>query len=298
LWHGDENSLQQVSDSTNYVYSFIKAGKKCYLRLTPNNVRAKNQIAAELDFVAFLRSGGVNAMPPVPSVAGRLIEEVNFAENVLSACVFEEAEGARFTYDSGESNKKHFKLRGQTLGQIHMLSKTYLPSGHLRRFAWNEDQLLLEAKTFLPASEKIIWREFEELKEQLENYPKSIETFGLVHGDFGETNYRYQTDRLNIFDFDDCCYHWFLYDIAVTIYPHGWRDEGRQLLDLLLEGYAGEMPLIVTLDDVTMFCRWRLVYMFLVTARKWGLRDLTPQQSEWLARKRENIAHGYKWQIS
>lgn len=296
LWRGEENSIRQVSNSANYVFSFVESGKKRYLRLTPINHRTKNQIKAELDFAAFLHQGGISAIVPIPSVAGRLIEEINYAESSLFACVFESAEGEPFRYDSAKDNRKHFKLRGKTLGQIHALSKTYVHSDNLRRFSWDEDKPLLEAVMFLPKSEKIIWRKFEELKEQLQNYPKSSETFGLIHGDFGETNYRYQNDKLNIFDFDDCCYHWFVYDLAVTIYPHGWRKEGRQLLDWLLEGYAENMRLNATIAEVTMFCEWRLIYMFLVYAGKWGFENLSEQQAAWLAQKRENIAHGYTWQ--
>lgn len=298
LWRGEKNSVQPIGESANYVFSFAEFGKKRFLRLTPTGKRTKNQIEAELDFVAFLRDGGTGAMLPIPSVAGRLIERINFsAEDHLLACVFEEAQGERFKYDSAESAKEPFKLRGRTLGQIHALSKTYLPQGDFRRFAWDEDELLINADKFLPKSEKTVWREFEQMKEQLSNYPKSNENFGLIHGDFGETNYRSQPDRLNVFDFDDCCYHWFAYDIAVTIYPHGWRKEGLRLLDWLLEGYGENMPLNITRADVTMFCRWRLIYMFLVYAQKWGFENLTQEQTDWFARKRENVARGYEWEI-
>lgn len=297
-WSGLAGSLQRISDSANYVFSFIESGKKRYLRLTPGNQRTKNQIEAELDFIAFLRQNGISAALPVPSVSGKLVEEINHAEASLFACVFEEAEGERFRYDSSaEFNKEHFRLRGRTLGQIHAISKIYAPSVDRRRFAWDEDELLLETNEFLPGSEKIVWGEYNKLKARLQEFPKSAETFGLIHGDFGETNYRYEAARLNIFDFDDCCYHWFVYDLAVTIYPHGWRKEGLQLLDWLLEGYCENMPLEVRAADIMMFCQWRLIYMFLVYARKWGFRNLSAEQSAWQAKKRENIDRGYKWQI-
>jgi Ser/Thr protein kinase RdoA (MazF antagonist) len=164
-----------------------------------------------------------------------------------------------------------------------------------RRFAWDEDGLLLAIDDFLPKSEKIVWREYDALKERLRDQPKSSQTYGLIHGDFGETNYRYQDGRLNLFDFDDCCYHWFANDLAITIYPHGWRKEGLQLWDWLYEGYCENMDSDTTLADITMFCQWRLVYMFLVYARKWGFEHLSEQQAGWFAQKRENIARGYRW---
>jgi Ser/Thr protein kinase RdoA (MazF antagonist) len=297
LWRGNTNSLQHIGDSSNCIFSFIQSGKKKYLRLTPPFWRTKNQIEAELEFVLYLRQAGADAMPPDASVNGRLVEEINFTGNSVFACVFEEAEGARFRYDSAKFPEEHFKLRGRTLGQIHALSKTYVPSAGFRRFSWDEDKLLVETDKFLPKSERIVWSEYEKLKECLRNYPKFGETFGLIHGDFGETNYRHRNDRLNVFDFDDCCYHWFVYDIAVTIYPHGWRKEGLRLLDCILEGYSEKINLSLALADITMFCQWRLIYMFLVYAKKWGFENLSEQQARWFKQTRENIARGYKWQI-
>jgi len=295
LWHGDTESLQHVDDAANRVYSFIESGETRYLRLTSSCDRTKKQIEAELDYIAYLHRGGVSAMLPVSSAEGRLIEELPFAHSHLFACVFEEAKGERFRYDPAKFNKEHFRLRGRTLGQIHALSKAYLPSDRFRRFAWDEDKLLLEADEYLPKSEKVIWHAYDELRERLHAYPKSSQKYGLIHGDFGETNYRCQDGRLNIFDFDDCCYHWFAYDLGITIYPHGWRKEGLQLLDWLLEGYSENMQLDVALADITMFCQWRLIYTFLVYARKWGFVNLLEPQAEWFAQKRENIADGYKW---
>ncbi|PYS91841.1 MAG: hypothetical protein DMF64_10910 [Acidobacteria bacterium] len=295
LWHGVTGSLQRIGDSANHVYSFIESGETRYLRLISSYDRTKQQVEAELDFIAYLNRGGVSAMLPLSSATGRLIEELPLANGLLFACVFEAAKGERFSYDPATSNKEHFRLRGRTLGQLHALSKGYAPSGSFRRFAWDEDKLLLDINGFLPKSEKIVRREYDVLKERLKDYPKSSQMYGLIHGDFGETNYRYQDAQLNIFDFDDCCYHWFAYDLAITIYPHGWRREGLQLLDWLLEGYSENMQLDVKLADITMFCQWRLLYMFLVYARKWGFENLSEQQAEWFARKRENIARGYEW---
>lgn len=297
LWHGDAESLRYVGNSANHVYSFVKSGQTRFLRLTSSRDRTKEQIEAELDFIAYLHRGGINAMPPILSAAERFIEELSSANGSLFACVFEEAKGERFRYDSTKINKEHFKLRGRTLGQIHRRSKDYVPSGGFRRFIWDEDKLLLEAENFLPKSESIIWREFYALKEQLRDCPKSNQTYGLIHGDFGETNYRYQNEQLNIFDFDDCCYHWLVYDLAITIYPHGWRKEGLRLLDWLLEGYFEDMDLNMTLTDVTMFCQWRLIYTFLVFARRWGFENLSEQQYKWFTQKRENIARGYEWHV-
>lgn len=298
LWQGAEGSLRLVSDSCNRVYCFQESGRPRYLRLTSSSHRTKEQIEAELDFIAHLRRGGIHAAPPVPSTAGALIEELALAEALVFACVFEEAEGERFRYDSSRFSEEHFRLRGETLGRIHALSKVYAPRAGARRFDWEEDELLSEAEGLLPRSEMVVLRAYLELRERLQSYPKSKESFGLIHGDFGETNYRCGDGRLHIFDFDDSSYHWFIYDLAVSIYPHGRKPEGLRLLNRLLEGYAAFSRLDVTLEEITMFCRWRLVYMFLVYARKWGFENLSDEKARWFALKRENIAGGYAWSSS
>ncbi len=295
LWQGDAGSLRHVSDSANQVYSFTAAGQQRYLRLTSRRARTKAHIAAELDFIAHLQQGGINAMRPVASAAGQLIAELATVDDVLFACVFEAAAGAQFSYDSAGLSKEHFRLRGRTLGRMHVLAQAYIPAAGVRRYAWDEDELLLAAAAILPAAEQVVWRAYHELRERLRAYPKASQTYGLIHGDFGETNYRWRDNQLNVFDFDDCCYHWFTYDLAVTIYPHGWRKEGLQLWAWLLEGYAENMRADITLAEITMFCQWRLIYMFLVYARKWSFTRLSVQQANWFAQKRANIARGYTW---
>jgi Ser/Thr protein kinase RdoA (MazF antagonist) len=295
LWHGEPASLQHISDSENHVYNFTIAEKKLFLRLTSSEHRILEEIEAELDFVSYLGRGGVSVSLPLTSASGRAVETVHCASQSFFACAFEEAEGERFTFGSSEENEKHFHLRGQTLGRIHALAKKYAPSTTSRRFAWDEDDCVLNAERYLPQSEDVVWSEYHQLMGWLRELPKDKQSFGLIHGDFGATNYRYKADCLTVFDFDDCCYHWFTYDLAIVIYPHGWRTEAKALIEWLLEGYSKEVTWSVPIrDGLTHFCRLRLLYMFLSYAKKWGFTGLSEQQARWFGQKRENIARGYK----
>ena len=295
LWRGEPATLRHVSDSENHVFSFIASGKNRFLRLTSSRHRTVFQIEAELDFVRHLHQGGVSVSLPLTSLNGLAVEKMEIANHAFCACVFEEAEGESFAFDSHVPNLKHFRLRGRTLGRIHALARKHKPSASLCRFAWDEDDCLLNAERYLPRSESVVWDEYYHLMEWLHGHPKDVYSFGLIHGDFGATNYRYHNDCLSVFDFDDCCYHWFAYDLAITIYPHGWRKEAQALLESLLEGYSEEASWRTdSTADLIDFCRLRLLYMFLTYAKKWGFSDLSDQQANWFAQKRENIARGYK----
>jgi Ser/Thr protein kinase RdoA (MazF antagonist) len=294
LWRGEPDSLRQVSSSANHVFSFLASGQPLFLRLTSSHDRTLEQIEAELNFINYLHRGRVSVCLSVPSADGRAVETMQRGDVTRFACVFQEAEGECFTFDSDEVNRQHFRLRGRTLGRIHVLARDYTPVAGKRRFEWKEDDLFRNIGRYLPQSEKIVWTEYSRIMEWLCAYPQDRNTFGLIHGDFGPTNFRYNNGALTVFDFDDCCYHWYAYDLAVTIYPHGWREEAKGLMAALFDGYSEEGGNDVHLrNEMVQFCRLRQLYLFLNYAKRWGFTNLSDQQRSWYAQKRDNIARGY-----
>ena len=295
LWRGEPGSLRHVSDSVNHVFTFLSSGERRFLRLTPGLHRAKTQIEAELDFIIYLHGYGVSVCLPIASTGGRMVEELPAEESPFLACVFEEARGETFTFGSRETNLEHFRLRGRTLGRMHALAKGYAPPGNRRRLQWHEDTLFRDVGAYLPRSEKVVWAEYQELTEWLAARPHDLDSFGLIHGDFGPTNFRQAGGELHVFDFDDSCYHWFAYDLAVTIYPHGRREGAGDLLESLLEGYTAEAGTSPPPGaEFIKLCRLRQLYMFLHYAKAWGLTNLSARQREWFDQKRDNMTRGYK----
>jgi amicoumacin kinase len=301
LWRGEENSLQWVGLSESAVYTFALGGSALYLRLTAPEHRSRQQIEAELAFVCYLHEGGARVCRPLASHGGLRVEPIQVeaeqeTSSLYHACVFEEAMGSEFRYDTADSPEAHFRTLGRTLGRIHALSKLYSPEGCLHRFSWQEEATFTQIERYLPRSETVIWEEFQALSEWLHHEPLTPETFGLIHGDAGATNYRWHDGQITVFDFDDCCSHWFAYDLAIVLYPHGWRPEAAQLYEALVGGYSQETAWDGrSLSEMTLWCRLRMLYMFLHHVRKWGEENLSDRQKEWLMQKRENIARGYSW---
>lgn len=298
LWQAMPHSIRPVNDSANLVLTFDTSDKRIFLRLTSRRDRRLEQVEAELDFLSYLHKGGVSVSLPVHSVNDRPIEIIRIENDALLACAFQEAVGEQFIFGDDEANEKEFRLRGQTLGRIHALARDYAAPPGRRRFHWDEDELLCNTERYLPRSESVVWTEYDQLMSWLRHLPRSSASFGLIHGDFGPTNYRRRDGELTVFDFDDSCYHWFAYDLAVTIYPHGWRRQIKSLADALLAGYSEQFDnALPTKEEITGFCRLRQLYMFLSYAKRWGFRNLSDEQQRWFAQKRENIARGYNLPI-
>jgi amicoumacin kinase len=292
LWGGDAASLEHLGSSENSVYRLSTAERRHVLRLTQPEHRSVEQISAELAFITYLRDQGVRACAPIPSRHGRTIELL--ANEPLLASVFEEAVGERFHYDPDGDNRAHFRSVGRTLGRIHALSRHYAPRAQPRRFDWSEDPTLAQAQEYLDPNDDVAWREFDALMKWLEEQPSDAESFGLIHGDFGPTNYLSDGEGLSVFDFDDACYHWFAYDLAITIYPHGRRKEVRSLYTAVVEGYAAETSWDgPPLEEMVTWCRLRLLTMYLHTLYRWRGRQIPDSQADWLQRTRANIARSY-----
>jgi Ser/Thr protein kinase RdoA (MazF antagonist) len=288
-----------VSGGEQDVYAFSVDDARRYLRLTSSLVRSGDAVEAEVEFVRYLHREQLHVAAPVASRGGRYVEAIERAGGSLHATVFEEAPGETFRYDSDRDNQVHFRLRGRTLGRLHALSREYvrtLPNASAQLPRWNETGWVRAAGLLVPESDEVFWSEFRAVSAWMSSLPIDASRFGLIHGDFGVTNYRVAGDRVTVFDFGDACRHWFAHDVAISVYPYGERPERDVLLAATLEGYATESPVTNEwVDTLGWFCRLRVVHMYVVYAQRWGLASHSPQHEEWCERKRARMRAPIDW---
>ena len=89
--------------------------------------------------------------------------------------------------------------------------------------------------------------------EEYRTLPTDPESYGLVHFDFSDGNYHIdmRTGDLTVFDFDNCMYCWYMFDLA-HLWTHGvgWfrhePDPAKRMeymdryFDTILQGYRSE----------------------------------------------------------
>jgi Ser/Thr protein kinase RdoA (MazF antagonist) len=302
LWGADLQDAQRITGGERSVYRFSSGGRGFYLAMTPATTRTRAAVEAETELVRYLSDRGLAVAAPVPSRRDAYVEVVEVGSTAVYATTYHEARGELFRYDPAADNRAHFRLRGRMLGRLHALSREYAltnPASVQRLPRWDDDRRLRDASRSVPSSDAVFWSELRELDAWLNALPNDVTNFGPVHGDFGVTNYRVVGDEMTLFDFGDACRHWYAYDVAVSLYPYGDRPERRTLLAATLEGYAAESPFESQWSkSITQFCRFRVVYMYLVYAERWGLSSTVPAQVEWFARKRHRMRHPVDWTIA
>jgi Ser/Thr protein kinase RdoA (MazF antagonist) len=209
--------------AANLVYDYELDGSHLILRISYTPERSATQIQAELHFVVYLAEHGVQVSKPVTSRNGNLVETV-WSEGIpfqIVSCV--KGRGMRvpdngYRYRPDTPIEEYFRNWGKTLGQIHAHTKDYQPAeAEAKRPAWFDlHQTRLEISDRVADRLPLVSQRIQSLLDKLKSLPKDRESYGLIHGDFNDGNFTvdYSNGDMTVFDFDDCCYFWFIYELA------------------------------------------------------------------------------------
>lgn len=300
LFGADTDTLKMLGDFENYVYEVIRGEKSYVLRLTHSSHRSCEQVEAELDWILFLKRKGVEVAAPVLSVRGQLLECLTVPEGEFIVSLFEKAPGCLIRVnDDLQFHESLFSQWGEMIGKMHSATRIYMPStGVNKRMDWQEEELgtawrIAEKEPFLAGK-------IEKLLKQIRALPVNENVYGLVHTDVHSGNFFFDGKTMTIFDFDDCCYHWFINDLAIPLFYSSFyrhpKDEqerqkfARRFFSAFLAGYfrrfeldewwLEKLPLFLMFRDITFYAALRL---------KLSDKDLTPRVKEMIAEVKGRI---------
>lgn len=215
----------EYEGAANLVYKYEIDKKPLILRISFTPERTFEQIQAELQFVNYLSENGANVSKPVPSQNGNLIETIQVAGIPFHIVSFIKGKGMRvpdngYRYRTDAPIEEYFHNWGRTLGQMHALTKNYPPErDEIKRPEWFDlHQSRLAAVNQLPDRLHRVQMQIQLLLDELKSLPRDKDSFGLIHGDFNDGNFTvdYANGDITVFDFDDSCHFWFMYEVALA----------------------------------------------------------------------------------
>ncbi len=231
------------------------------IRVSGADDRRYEDYLAEAEYVHYLALGGADTVDVIPSVNGRLVEQIG----KLYVSAFTLAKGDQiaehgYRYREGVPLSEYFYNTGKVLGKIHALSKRYKPQN--RRFDFFEKYNEVYFDELIPQEYTALKKALSSLVGKLRALPKTKDTYGMVHFDFSDGNYNidYDTGRITVFDFENCRTCFYLFDLA-NLWTHGvgWiaheSEAGKrqafmdEYFDILLDGYRSETT--ITDDELT-----------------------------------------------
>ncbi|MCB0198741.1 MAG: phosphotransferase [Anaerolineae bacterium] len=287
----------------SFMYSFDRGGNAYILRIGHSLRRSPDLIRGEVDFINALAGGGAGVARAVPSPRGNLVEliEDGAGEHFL-ATAFVRALGR--PPQSADWTPEFVQTYGQTIGRMHAVSSTYTPSN----LAWQrphwDDPIVLEIEVLLPPSESIVIERHRELQQHLATLPRDRD-YCLIHQDAHGGNFFVDDNgRFTFFDFDDCCYGWTAYDIAMVLFyaASGQPDPdafAAQFMPDFLRGYTREYPFDPAwLAELPHFLKLREIDLYAVIHRSFDLDNISdPWAARFMRGRKERIEQGAPYLI-
>ncbi|SDX55092.1 phosphotransferase enzyme family protein [Paenibacillus sp. CF384] len=246
----------------NVVYTCEKEGAGAkVIRIAFLSDRSREDFLGEVEYIRYLFEHGCSVSDVISSKKGSLLEEIAHLDRNFFVCVFDKAKGKLlaenyYQYREGVPITEYYYNCGKVLGNMHQLSKGYTPVHRRHHFfdKYNTDYI----DKLIPGSLSLLKKKLAELLESLAALDESPESFGMVHLDYSDGNYMidFDTGQITVFDFDNACFCWYMYDLA-NVWAHGvgWiqfeRDVAKRktfmedYFETVLAGYRSE----TTIED-------------------------------------------------
>lgn len=257
----------------NVVYTCEKEGTDPkILRIAFLNDRSREDYLGEVEYIRYLFEHGGSVSDVINSRNGNLLEEITHQNYTFSVCLFKKAKGKmlvenNYQYREGVSITEYYYNCGKVLGKLHQLSKEYSPVH--RRYSFFDKYNVEYINRLIPSSLTLLKQKLVELLKTLEGLDRNRESFGMIHFDFNDGNYKidFDTGQITVYDFDNSCFGWYMYDLAeLWTQGVGWKQfeldagERKKFMDdyfkSVLEGYRSETSIDNTmLDQLPLFIK-------------------------------------------
>ncbi len=248
------------------------------LRITHISHRNMGQILGELEFVNYLARAGASVCRSIAFEDGCAAKQ--FDEFIV--CQFRKANGA--VTDESDWEPGLFKKWGTCIGEFHRAAKTFVNPNH-PRIDWRADENL-NFRARIPDDQTRVVQQADACLTELARLETNEDSYGIIHGDAHAGNFFLDNGKLTFFDFDDCGYQWFAFDVATIVFGavlQPWMGDGQSerddraktFLQYFYEGYDRIVPVnSFMLHNMPLFLKTRELSQYAVIHAHMDVTDL------------------------
>lgn len=265
LWGIPDRELKFIRGNENWVYEV----DDLIFRFTGIDHRTSLEIEAEIDWIQYLADKNLSICTPVPSTQNKIIEALSDFWNCV---VFHKAPGIQLKKPEHFTNEV-FESWGRLTGQMHHWTRSYKPKIEGRKNWQEDDGFLLSQKaveSMDPTNPMVV--QYQDILAKMKSLPMDDSAFGLIHGDFHHGNFHFDhsKNQIHLFDFDDCNYFWFAFDLIIPFASLEFtKCDGRLDLDysdfqkIFMEAYHKENNLDpLWIKQLPLFTRYRVTSLY------------------------------------
>lgn len=298
----DPATVRELGGFESFVYEVVHESQPCIFRVSHNLHNSPERILAEMEFLDYLGNHGLRVSIPRRSRNGKWVETIpvpsdEVPDSMFSAVLFDKASGhppRREDWTPGL-----VQAMGSYLGKLHALSNRYEPT-LAPRHHWYQDQE--EYSRYLPEDQTLIRERFDVLIRHLKSLPRNPDGYGLAHLDFHGSNFFIDPEgresRITLFDFDDCAYAPYIYDIAMALFyvvPHRCETPEAQahassFIHEFMRGYNRHYRLNAAwFAELPNFLKLREFDIYMILHRSRDLSQLGSWEASFMDGRRERL---------
>jgi Ser/Thr protein kinase RdoA (MazF antagonist) len=230
------------------------------LRIHRPRYRSSAETRSELQYIQALRREVGLALPePVYTRQGDLITTASIEgiDEPRHCDLVTWLDGRVCRPHQGLGLKGTFRL-GEALGRMHLFSQDFHAPPGFRLPRWDADGLFTEASSYKPGSLEALFSpadraDFMVIEQRTRATFRALgqksQSFGVIHADFILGNCLFHKKKVQVVDFDDCGWGYFLYDMCRLLGNLKDYPEYPVLRRAFLAGYRSVHALPRELED-------------------------------------------------
>jgi len=298
-------SLLSLSENATYRVDDAADGRVAVLRVHRTGYHEPGAVQSELAWLTALRRDeGLRTPAVYPAADGREVVDIVLDGVTRQTVLFELLPGAE---PSPEQLALQFERLGSICARMHRHVRSWRRPPGFVRFSWDFDACVgpggrwgrwQDGIGVGPAELDILTRAASVMRDRLDHFGTGPDRFGLIHADMRLANLLVDGPEIQVIDFDDCGFGWFMFDIGSALSFIEHDPQVPELCDAWLTGYrsvrslpasdADEIPTFVLLRRLQLVA-WVGSHKFADAAQELGA-DFTAGACElaeqYLARQR------------
>ncbi|HEX9066431.1 MAG TPA: phosphotransferase [Streptosporangiaceae bacterium] len=243
-------ALLSLSENATYRIDDPAASRTAVLRVHRTGYHQPGAIASELAWMQALRADEGLLTPKVyPAADGRQVTDITIGPLTRQTVLFEWLPGHEPAED-GLAGK--FELLGEICARMHRHSRSWPRPAGFVRFDWDFDCCVGDTPRWGrwqdgigvgPGELAVLTRAAALMRRRLDAFGREPGRFGLIHADVRLANLLVDGDAIQVIDFDDCGFGWFLFDLATAVSFIEHDPRVPELCDAWVRGYRSVAPL-------------------------------------------------------
>lgn len=270
----DDVQLRMInlSENATYLVQDSATGRDGVLRVHREGYHPIASIESELLWLdALRRDVQIHTPVVIPARDGRRVVTVSEGGRDRHVVLFEMIGGIE--PDEAALGEADFNTLGALTARLHLHARQWVRPDGFERFSWDWEHTLGSDPRWgrwrdgigIGAPEvDLLTKAANLIEKRLLTFGSGADRFGLVHADLRLANLLVDAGQVNVIDFDDCGFSWFLYDFGAAV---SFMEDDPRLGDWQAAWLAGYRQIAeLSAEDEAMLATFVMLRRFMLVA--------------------------------